>query len=202
MAEQNVVSLLKQAAVDTEMKSYFAGDHMDSSCARAAFGALWQAGYDAALSAAHPVQLSDLSFDLLTRLRNAMTKLGIATDESMEGFGARIESHLYALCSQIDRLCASLQSHPVVGVGAQEPDDKPVNTEPIIRNGKIIGHRLNAPIRYWESKASSQEAQISDEDIIASAERHLSIVFNGSEVIAAFRALLAKGHASDCGVKR
>ena len=49
-------------------------------------------------------QATDLGLDLLLRLRKALVTLGYATDDSIETFGANIETNLYDLCRGVERL--------------------------------------------------------------------------------------------------
>lgn len=61
------------------------------------------------LLAAQPAAISngldhDFSLHTLEKLRKAMTTMGIATGEGMEGFSINLESHLLTLCRSIDEL--------------------------------------------------------------------------------------------------
>jgi hypothetical protein len=47
-----------------------------------------------------------ISVSSLERVRATMTKLGIATDSSLEAFGAKLEWHLLSLCRGVDRTFA------------------------------------------------------------------------------------------------
>ena len=49
-----------------------------------------------------PALKDDVGVACLETMVKTMTNLGIATDSSLEGFGARLETHIYAMCRAVD----------------------------------------------------------------------------------------------------
>lgn len=101
----------------------------------------------------------ELNTDTLYKLQRAMSVMGMATDESVEAFGARIESNLLDLCRFIENLAERVQMDRIIKL------EKESSTKGQLITAQLaLAEERNARITELETELITARETISNQD--------------------------------------